>query len=70
MQVEIQKPSTDKDSNIRVKDLKGNWTHDKQKVPKKAKLITLQAYQYHKTKHKNLIQHLHIHWKACLVTMR
>ena len=33
MQVEIQKPSTDKDSNIRVKDLKGNWTHDKQKVP-------------------------------------
>ena len=59
-------------SNIRVKDLKGNWTHDKPKVSKKAKLIILQAYQSHKcqkTKHKKLIQHLHIHWKACLVTM-
>jgi hypothetical protein len=55
-----------------VKDLKGNWTHDKQKVSKKAKLIILQAYQshkYQKTKHKKLIQHLHIHWGACLVTM-
>ena len=39
------------------------------KYLKKAKLITLQAYQYQKTKHKKLIQHLHIHWKACLVTM-
>jgi hypothetical protein len=25
-------------SDIRVKDLKGNWTHDKQKVPNKSQI--------------------------------
>ena len=68
-----KKPSPDKrsNSNTEMKNLKGNCTHE-HKVPKKANLITLQAYQsykYQKTKHKKLIQHLHIHWKACLVTM-
>ena len=39
-----------------MKNLKGNWTHE-QKVPKKANLITLKAYQshkYQKAKHKKI----------------
>jgi hypothetical protein len=48
-------------SNIRVKDLKGNWTHDKQKVPKKSQIdYSAGTHKYQKTKHKKLIQHLHI----------
>src|SRR6202790_4182626 len=53
-----KKPSPDKrsNSNTEMKNLKGNCTHE-HKVPKKANLITLQAYQsykYQKTKHKKI----------------
>ena len=43
-----------------------------QQVSKTAKLMALQAYQAHKyqqTKHKLLIQHLNLHWEACIVTV-
>jgi len=55
-----------------MQDLHGNWTQDEPKVPKNAKLITMQAYQSHKsqkTKHKKLIQHLYLQRKARVVTM-
>jgi hypothetical protein len=51
-------------SNIRVKDLKGNWTHDKQKVPKKSQIdysVGLSVSQISETKQKKLIQYLNIH---------
>ena len=32
-------------SDIKMQDLNGNWTQDEPKVPKKAKLINLRAYQ-------------------------
>ena len=59
MCVDTQKPPPQRKplSNIGWKDLKGNWPYDEQKVPKKVKLITLQAYQshkYQKTKHKRI----------------
>ena len=49
MHVKIQKHSPDKGSNsqvLRLQDLNGNLTQDEPKVPKKAKLISLKAYQW------------------------
>jgi hypothetical protein len=46
MHVKIQKHSPDKKSNSHIlQDLNGNWTQDELKVLKKAKLISLKAYQ-------------------------